>query len=244
MTLLCSVVECDRGAGYLGLCSTHRRYQREGRDLRPFGRPSPNSYAGRTCEFPGCDRPMNSKRLCVAHHKQLRKGRQLSPIGDKEAIAAIRRAYWDGLTPEERVERMKPAMANLSKRGEDWVKANSEAQAAAWREGRIRFDDRRCAMCEALFRPGSGVQIYCGAACRSANRRAVRYGLTRPEMVAIERSHAGACAICRRETKLVVDHDHKTGKVRGLLCSTCNTGLGKLGDNADRLRQAIQYLEM
>ncbi|MCI4340485.1 MAG: endonuclease VII domain-containing protein [Thermoplasmata archaeon] len=48
--------------------------------------------------------------------------------------------------------------------------------------------------------------------------------------------------MCRREKKLVVDHDHKTEKVRGLLCAGCNGSLGKLGDDVEGLERAIAYL--
>lgn len=43
-------------------------------------------------------------------------------------------------------------------------------------------------------------------------------------------------------TPLVVDHDHKTGEVRGLLCRPCNTAIGMLEDCPDRLRGALRYL--
>jgi hypothetical protein len=54
------------------------------------------------------------------------------------------------------------------------------------------------------------------------------------------------CAICKDECltgrQLAVDHDHKTGKVRGLLCMECNIGLGKFKDSTDRLMKAIKYI--
>lgn len=63
----------------------------------------------------------------------------------------------------------------------------------------------------------------------------------------------GVCAICGRPERrlsrlgkvvaLSIDHDHNTGKYRGLLCTGCNYGLGCFGDNPDRLRTALRYLE-
>jgi len=55
------------------------------------------------------------------------------------------------------------------------------------------------------------------------------------------------CAICDVKhfdtKKLHVDHCHSTGKVRGLLCSNCNNGMGKLGDSIERLELVINYLK-
>jgi hypothetical protein len=58
----------------------------------------------------------------------------------------------------------------------------------------------------------------------------------------------GVCAICHKpptEDKpfLVVDHDHETGMVRGLLCNNCNIAIGLLKDNADTLRSAVRYIQ-
>jgi hypothetical protein len=52
------------------------------------------------------------------------------------------------------------------------------------------------------------------------------------------------CAICDRiPKKLVVDHDHEDGQLRGLLCQQCNTAIGMLRDNAVLVRRALLYLE-
>lgn len=77
-----------------------------------------------------------------------------------------------------------------------------------------------------------------------------RYGLTPEDEVRMLVAQDFRCAICmepfdgsRRVTKVAVDHDHKTGKVRGLLHVRCNTALGMLHDNPGWLRRAAEYLE-
>jgi len=70
-----------------------------------------------------------------------------------------------------------------------------------------------------------------------------RYGMTPEQYDTLYAEQGGACAICREQKRLVVDHDHETGAVRGLLCDLCNTGIGKLRDSAERLRAAAVYLE-
>ena len=50
------------------------------------------------------------------------------------------------------------------------------------------------------------------------------------------------CAICGAATKLLVDHNHETGKVRGLLCNNCNTGLGVFRDSIGILNSAANYI--
>lgn len=73
-----------------------------------------------------------------------------------------------------------------------------------------------------------------------------RYGITIEDRERIRRKQGGKCAICRRVSGnggLVVDHDHKTGKVRGLLCNHCNLTLGKFEDNPAWFRKLAEYLE-
>lgn len=67
-------------------------------------------------------------------------------------------------------------------------------------------------------------------------------GVVRETVVGLFASSDGRCAICGRAGALVVDHDHDTGAIRGLLCRNCNTGLGQFGDDPERLRRAAAYL--
>jgi hypothetical protein len=68
------------------------------------------------------------------------------------------------------------------------------------------------------------------------------YKLTTIQYSALLQAQRASCAICHRATKLVIDHDHTTGRVRGLLCDFCNKGIGFLQDSPVLLSSAIQYL--
>ena len=75
------------------------------------------------------------------------------------------------------------------------------------------------------------------------------YGLTFEEFEAMLSDQDNCCAICKstkplgRHKRFNVDHHNKTGNVRGLLCSNCNTALGLVNDNIHTLKSMIQYLE-
>lgn len=73
------------------------------------------------------------------------------------------------------------------------------------------------------------------------------YGITLAEHRQMFENQGGLCAICKKEgdgkwKKLCVDHDHKTGKVRQLLCRNCNMVLGQVDDNIQNLQNMIEYL--
>lgn len=73
------------------------------------------------------------------------------------------------------------------------------------------------------------------------------YGLTEEDYYRLLAAQNGGCKLCGRTPEsgkvLPVDHNHVTGKIRGLLCTKCNVGLGLIGDTVESLRRAIQYLE-
>ena len=97
------------------------------------------------------------------------------------------------------------------------------------------------------------------ASYRERNREILRdkerertFGITRHEYAEMFHWQNGGCAICSKpETAtrngkikaLSVDHDHESGKIRGLLCSDCNTGIGKLKEDRSIFISAIRYLD-
>ncbi len=91
---------------------------------------------------------------------------------------------------------------------------------------------------------------------RAAHRHSMRrwhlknaYGLSMEDFALLVQRQNGGCAICGSKpipdtpkTRLVVDHCHRTGKIRGILCDLCNTAIGKLQDDPHLLRAAADYL--
>jgi hypothetical protein len=83
-----------------------------------------------------------------------------------------------------------------------------------------------------------------------------KYGITIEDYVEMYDQQGGRCAICgvprksrlddnvERHEVLHVDHCHRTGKVRGLLCESCNHGLGRMKDDPSILRAAADYIEL
>lgn len=73
-----------------------------------------------------------------------------------------------------------------------------------------------------------------------------KYGVTPEHFREMLIGQAGRCLICHRvpERTLVIDHDHATGRIRGLLCNRCNRMLGIAEDSPKRLAAAIRYLQV
>ena len=77
--------------------------------------------------------------------------------------------------------------------------------------------------------------------CRYKNE----YGITMSDYNNLFEKQSGCCAICHKFYEaLCVDHNHMTGKVRGLLCRKCNVGIGVLNDDIKILTDAVKYLSI
>lgn len=131
-------------------------------------------------------------------------------------------------------------------------------------------DKKQCLNCKEIksldnFNPQKGGKLGRRSRCkiclskeRSKYKEAKRewdylnkYGITIKEYNTMLKNQNGCCQICgsstpcksRKDENLYVDHCHETGKVRGLLCNSCNRGLGYFKDNSNLLEKAKEYLD-
>lgn len=84
------------------------------------------------------------------------------------------------------------------------------------------------------------------AACRdciSNRHRQRKYNLEPLDYQTLHETQEGRCGICSCDGPLVIDHCHHTGRVRGLLCHHCNTGIGLLRDSHPVLLAALQWVD-
>jgi hypothetical protein len=97
-----------------------------------------------------------------------------------------------------------------------------------------------------------GLHVYCIECVNGVDRRykhrsgvlKSRYGITLEEFEVLLAAQNYRCANCGKSgCRLFPDHDHKTGRIRGMLCKGCNTGIGMLGDTVFGLQRAIEYLQ-
>lgn len=116
--------------------------------------------------------------------------------------------------------------------------------------GEARESGARCQKClRAIFGTGYTMGTFNRNRTVEQQRheqRVRRYGLTTDGHATLVRSQQGSCAICgftpRDGRELVIDHNHGTDEVRGLLCGKCNTALGMFGDDPERIEAAAEYL--
>jgi hypothetical protein len=105
-----------------------------------------------------------------------------------------------------------------------------------------------CRKCYQVWQKASYLRTN-GRGARNAHLRET-YGVTLDEYNAMLTRQGWKCAICgtpapeEGERSFPVDHDHKTGKVRAILCTGCNAGIGMFKENASALHAAVEYLQI
>lgn len=230
-TRICAFDGCERPCKSAGLCNTHGAQRRAGRPLTAIRK---YSKRAEECSFQDCTRVRRYGDLCNAHGMQRRAGRELTPV----------RPYVfrdDGGRPV--VTRTKRAPKDPTRRDEQGRKRCNTCEG--WKS--VNDFDRHAS------RP-DGLQATCRR-CGLVNHRVRSYRITADVYTEMLANQGGTCAICRRPDPsgraLSVDHDHECcpeaakscGKcVRGLLCWSCNVGIGHLRDDPDVLRAAAEYL--
>ena len=132
-------------------------------------------------------------------------------------------------------------------------KEDQTAKASKYPQG--YFKDKDCRDCGTSFTPSAPSEHYCSNVCKengATTSYLMRiYKITYKDYLRMLDEQDNKCKICHGEgfcmaehhrLKLVVDHCHSTGKVRGLLCHNCNRALGLLKDSSSSLKRAIGYL--
>ena len=129
---------------------------------------------------------------------------------------------------------------------------------------RVDHEETACEKCGTFFKPSKrGVRFCKEQECVASRNRAKdarrrgkqvadfgpstpyllkRYGITEEQRDRMIEAAGGCCEICGRTDALVVDHCHESGRLRGILCRVCNLAIGNLGDNAEAVKRAYDYL--
>ena len=199
---------------------------------RPLGKPTP-TYTSKVC--PICEQDLPLDRFAKNNRRPDGRGTYCKPCArEKYHVPARER--------KRQVERPTDGEQQCVKCGV--VQAYSEYY---WEhdKGRYRPACKACCRSEGkrYWRDGEG-----NLRQRQRNLKH-KFGLSEADYEQMLAEQSGGCAICGRtpgelsRMKLAVDHCHRTGKVRALLCGSCNTGIGMFHDNPEKLRLAALYVE-
>lgn len=174
-----------------------------------------------TCTEDGCDERINARGLCNRHYLRRRSSGNLPPLQERppnpHALTNVdtAAATADCATCGPSV----PIRIRVRSSGRNGTRLTRECDKKQRRSKGETPRDRR------------------------EERLRYKYGITLKEYESRWSAQSGKCALCGEEQEvLCVDHCHETGRVRGLLCSRCNTGIGHLRDDVTILRRAIDYL--
>ena len=122
-------------------------------------------------------------------------------------------------------------------------------QVAATAAGKVQDmaakpNGRRCGWCETEVR-GHPNRKFCSSYCKDKVKRVLQFGLTVAQYRAIEADAGGRCPICQRRPKFwAIDHDHRSRRVTGLVCTGCNVGaLAFTFHDVEVVRRLLAYLE-
>lgn len=245
----CTALDCTKPVRCVGLCKVH--YAARWLD---------RTRTAGVCRT--CGKRQHARGMCEYHYRKFLKTEEMRPELERARADAAHplRKKWYALLSAGAIDEWHDfatftaavVMPNASgdekfflrkKRtvepfGPDnyrWVARRTPAEhKEVAREGRARAYYSRVI---------SGEPVYSRASRNSILKRT--FGISVDEYDVMFDLQKGLCAICNGEDskRLAVDHCHKTNKVRGLLCQSCNLSIGRMGDDPDRLRRAAEYIE-
>lgn len=215
--------------------------------------------AQRTCEIDGCERPWFCRHWCHRHYTRWRATGDPGPARIRSRWATEGMCTFPGCTQRHEAHGFCPGHRNQYMTGRPLAELEPRLKTT----DRDELGRKRCNACLEWLpveqftnnkTPADGLSTSCKT-CHRRRGLLKRYGLTLDQFDELLGQHAGLCAICRAPNPsgrpLSVDHDHRCCPdrhsgcdkcVRGLLCNTCNMGIGYLGDSPDLMRRAAEYL--
>lgn len=262
--MICTGCNQDKPLKARGLCGAcYTQWQKTGSTVRVRTR----GLKGGPCIIEGCTKIAHGRGLCQMHLKREQKtGTTDDPRLLKPAPVTHHPLYpqW---VDYQRSNNPRPIVPEWKESFEVFLAGVGTRPTKRHRLYRIDKErplgpenfEWRLALVEKL--PGEDTLEY-NKRYRRAHREAygtdyhsgnlkLRYGITLPDMLAMSEAQGHRCAICGgventqrngRTIHLSVDHSHRTGKVRALLCGPCNKGLGHFKDDIDRMLAAVAYL--
>ena len=213
---VCSVKDCGSPVCARGWCMKHWiRWQRHG-DPEYTSREPPGQFTNTMCRADDCDRIVKAFGLCGMHYARLRRHGSLElPLRRPPKRAGLVCSIPDCTDPVE---------------SRSWCNAHY----IRWRNYGDPLAMRVSPITEMCTESGCARRRAKAARCWHHYREAIRR---------LQGAQGGVCAICdETPEKLVLDHDHASGRIRALLCHHCNVGLGHFRDDPVRLSAAITYL--
>jgi hypothetical protein len=221
-----------------------------------------------TCSVKGCGKEMQAKGLCGMHRMRLLRHGDLntsrpSDWGKKEKhplYGAWREFFrkhnksccieWKDFWVFVSDVGVRPSTAHVLGRLDDSAPASKSN--FVWREKIVCKEASETSKEYSARYQREYRKLHPERVKATENKR--RYGLASVEYNRMADLQAGLCLICKRPERsldktsgqprsLYVDHCHTTGKIRGLLCTNCNQGIGSFFDSPEILLAAIRYLE-
>lgn len=254
---ICSVPGCGRPAHAREFCKSHwQRNRKTGAPGAAFPAAAPL-----LCAVDGCERSRVTRAgYCAGHHRRIRDtGEPGEPFGARPGQPGRPgRAAPDASCSYFGCDRPSYEGGHCVKHYTRMRRTGDPGLARGRQQPSCLADD--CGeppyarnMCQYHYKVSRAKRDVGGATYTQRRNLLRRYGLAPEDYDALLSEQQGRCAICgtsqpykkgvaRDPGFWPVDHDHESGRRRGLLCASCNTGLALLGDSPDVLRAALAYL--